>query len=91
MTVRLQQSDTMLLRAARRDPEARRVFYRGHADARRPHARLRKALELRVVHEFSYEEVARAAGISEPNARLRVSRAIRAIGLRLAPREGDST
>jgi RNA polymerase sigma-70 factor, ECF subfamily len=40
----------------------------------------RRVLELRVVQERPYEEVARAMGISEPAARARVSRGLRALG-----------
>jgi RNA polymerase sigma factor (sigma-70 family) len=39
----------------------------------------RAALQLRVVEERSYAEVARAMGVSEPTARARVSRALRAM------------
>jgi RNA polymerase sigma factor (sigma-70 family) len=40
----------------------------------------RRALELRVVQERPYRDVARDLGISEPAARARVSRALRALG-----------
>ena len=40
----------------------------------------RRALELRIVHERSYAEVARDLGISEVAARARVSRGLRALG-----------
>jgi RNA polymerase sigma-70 factor (ECF subfamily) len=43
----------------------------------------RKALELRVVQQLDYEEVAGALGCSQNAARLRVSRALRALGLKL--------
>jgi RNA polymerase sigma factor (sigma-70 family) len=43
----------------------------------------RRALELRVVHQLDYEEVAGALGCSQNAARLRVSRALRALGLKL--------
>lgn len=49
---------------------------------------LREALELRILHELSYEELARSSGISEPNARLRVSRALRAMRRRLETAQG---
>jgi RNA polymerase sigma factor (sigma-70 family) len=39
----------------------------------------REALQLRVVEEMPYEEVARRLGVSEPAARARVSRALRAL------------
>lgn len=45
----------------------------------------RRALELRVVQEHSYAEVARLLGITELAARARVSRALRAIGAALEP------
>lgn len=52
----------------------------------------RRALELRVVQERSYSEVAAAEGISELAARARVSRGLRALGrlleLQLALGEG---
>jgi RNA polymerase sigma factor (sigma-70 family) len=44
----------------------------------------REALELRVVQERPYEEVARLLRISEPTARQRVARALRVLGRRLA-------
>jgi RNA polymerase sigma factor (sigma-70 family) len=54
----------------------------------------RRALELRVVQERSYEEVAREMGISEPAARARVSRGLRTLGraldVRTATQEGSS-
>jgi RNA polymerase sigma factor (sigma-70 family) len=54
----------------------------------------RRALELRVVQERPYEEVAREMGISEPAARARVSRGLRALGraldVRMATQEGSS-
>src|SRR3954451_24364011 len=42
----------------------------------------RKALELRGVQQLDYEEVAGAMGCSQNAARLRVSRALRALGLK---------
>ncbi len=42
-----------------------------------------RALELRVVQQLDYEEVAGALGCSQNAARLRVSRALRALGLKL--------
>jgi RNA polymerase sigma factor (sigma-70 family) len=39
----------------------------------------RQALRLRVIEERSYPEVARVLGVSEPTARARVSRALRAL------------
>jgi RNA polymerase sigma factor (sigma-70 family) len=39
----------------------------------------REALQLRVVEEMPYEEVARRLGVSEPAARARVSRGLRAL------------
>ena len=44
----------------------------------------REALELRVVQERPYDEVARLLQISEPTARQRVARALRALGRGLA-------
>jgi RNA polymerase sigma-70 factor, ECF subfamily len=43
----------------------------------------RRALELRVVQQMDYEEVAGALGCSQNAARLRVSRALRSLGLKL--------
>ena len=43
----------------------------------------RRALELRVVQQLDYEEVAGALGCSQNAARLRVSRALRSLGLKL--------
>jgi RNA polymerase sigma factor (sigma-70 family) len=45
----------------------------------------RRALELRVVQQLSYDEVAGRLGCSENAARLRVSRALRTLTLELAP------
>lgn len=44
---------------------------------------LREILELRVVGELDYPDVAAAAGISEANARMRVVRGLRALRARL--------
>jgi RNA polymerase sigma factor (sigma-70 family) len=44
----------------------------------------REALQLRVVEEMPYEEVARRLGVSEPAARARVSRGLRALQRTLA-------
>ena len=46
-------------------------------------AEQRRALELRVVQQLDYEEVAGALGCTQNAARLRVSRALRALGLKL--------
>jgi RNA polymerase sigma factor (sigma-70 family) len=46
---------------------------------------LREALELRVVDGLSYAEISLATRVSEPNARARVSRALRALSTRLTP------
>ena len=43
----------------------------------------RRALELRVVQQLDYEEVAGALGCSQNAARLRVSRALRSLGMKL--------
>ena len=43
----------------------------------------RRALELRVLQQLDYEEVARALGCTQNAARLRVSRALRSLGLQL--------
>jgi RNA polymerase sigma factor (sigma-70 family) len=40
----------------------------------------RRALQLRIVEEQPYEDVARSLGISQPAARARVSRGLRALG-----------
>ncbi|WP_354697224.1 RNA polymerase sigma factor YlaC [Paraconexibacter sp. AEG42_29] len=50
----------------------------------------REALRLRVVEERSYDEVARTLGVSEPTARARVSRGLRALaqGLEHSSRSG---
>lgn len=45
----------------------------------------RKALQLRVIQELSYEEVARKLGTSEATARARVSRGLRALAVALEP------
>src|SRR3954469_10641609 len=43
----------------------------------------RRAVELRVVEEYGYAEVAQALGITEQNARARVSRGLRGLALAL--------
>jgi RNA polymerase sigma-70 factor (ECF subfamily) len=51
----------------------------------------REAVRLRIIEERSYPEVASALGITEDNARARVSRGLRALSSRLVPateREG---
>jgi RNA polymerase sigma-70 factor (ECF subfamily) len=55
------------------------------AELERLSAEQREALRLRVVEEHSYEEVARALGISEQAARARVSRGLRALAETLEP------
>ncbi len=49
----------------------------------------REALQLRVVKEHAYPEVARALGISEATARARVSRALRALSDATSRLEGS--
>ena len=46
-------------------------------------AEQQRALELRVVQQLDYEEVAGALGCTQNAARLRVSRALSALGLKL--------
>ena len=50
----------------------------------------RRALELRVVQQLSYDEVAGQLGCSENAARLRVSRALRTLTLALGGAEGTA-
>jgi RNA polymerase sigma factor (sigma-70 family) len=45
----------------------------------------RSALQLRVVEELPYDEVARRLGTTEPTARARVSRGLRALAVALEP------
>jgi RNA polymerase sigma-70 factor (ECF subfamily) len=45
----------------------------------------RQALELRIVRELPYPQVAQQLGIAEPAARARVSRALRVLALALEP------
>jgi len=47
--------------------------------------RQRQAVQLRVVDELPYEEVARRLGITEPTARARVLRGLRALAAALEP------
>jgi RNA polymerase sigma factor (sigma-70 family) len=54
------------------------------AELKRLTADQRVALQLRVIEEMPYEEVAARLGISEPTARARVSRALRAMQHSLA-------
>jgi RNA polymerase sigma factor (sigma-70 family) len=51
-------------------------------------AEQREAVRLRIVEERSYEEVARALGISEQAARARVSRGLRTLARALEPHRG---
>jgi RNA polymerase sigma-70 factor, ECF subfamily len=51
-------------------------------------AEQREALQLRVVQEHSYAELARCLGITEQTARARVSRALRALAAATAQPEG---
>ena len=50
----------------------------------------RRALELRVVQQLSYDEVAGRLGCSQNAARLRVSRALRTLTLELGGAEGSA-
>jgi RNA polymerase sigma-70 factor (ECF subfamily) len=50
----------------------------------------RRALELRVVQQLSYDEVAGRLGCSQNAARLRVSRALRTLTLELGRAEGSA-
>ena len=50
----------------------------------------RRALELRVVQQLSYDEVAGRLGCSQNAARLRVSRALRTLTLALGRRRGSA-
>ena len=50
----------------------------------------RRALELRVVQQLSYDEVAGRLGCSQNAARLRVSRALRTLTLELGRAEGPA-
>ena len=47
----------------------------------------RAALQLRVIDDHPYPEIASRLGVSEPTARARVSRALRALALAMEPRE----
>jgi RNA polymerase sigma factor (sigma-70 family) len=54
----------------------------------------RRALQLRIVEELPYPEVARRLGTTEPTARARVSRGLRALAVALDPvvtHEGGTT
>jgi RNA polymerase sigma factor (sigma-70 family) len=70
------------------DVEAQLVREAGLSDLRRELAGAldalsedtRRALELRVVHELPFADVARRLSITEPTARARVSRGLRALG-----------
>ena len=53
-------------------------------------AEVREAVRLRVVEELGYPAVARRLGISEPAARARVSRGLRALATALDPLEGKT-
>lgn len=59
------------------------------AELERLSADQREALRLRVVEERSYQEVAAALGISEPAARARVSRGLRALAQSLEPQRAN--
>jgi RNA polymerase sigma-70 factor (ECF subfamily) len=58
-------------------PELRARVRSGLEQLSGPH---RQALHLRIVDELPYDEVARRLGVSEPTARARVSRGLRALG-----------
>ncbi len=49
----------------------------------------RRAIQLRIVQEKPYPEVARELGTSEPTARARVSRGLRALAIALEPGFGQ--
>ncbi|MDA0178744.1 RNA polymerase sigma factor [Solirubrobacter phytolaccae] len=49
----------------------------------------RRAVELRVVEDLSYAELATTLGVSEPTARARVSRGLRALAIALPPPAHD--
>jgi RNA polymerase sigma-70 factor (ECF subfamily) len=51
---------------------------------------LRRAVELRVIHEADYAEVSATLGISIQSARMRVSRGLRALGRRAGSAAGSS-
>jgi RNA polymerase sigma-70 factor (ECF subfamily) len=48
----------------------------------------REVVELRVVYELDYPQIARRLGISEQTARARLSRGLRALGAALDAAEG---
>lgn len=52
-------------------------------------AEQRRAVELRVVEDLSYADLASALGVSEATARARVSRGLRALALAIPPRAHD--
>lgn len=58
-----------------------RAAVSGELERLRPEHRL--AVQLRIVDELGYDEIAQALDISEPNARARVSRGLRALAPRL--------
>lgn len=62
-----------------------RLALRRHLDSLAPHER--DALELRIVQELSYEEVASRLAIRPAAARLRVSRALRRLALAVPKEE----
>lgn len=49
----------------------------------------RRALQLRIVEELPYQEVARQLEVTEPTARARVSRALRALAASIEPEFAD--
>jgi RNA polymerase sigma-70 factor (ECF subfamily) len=51
----------------------------------------RDALQLRVVEEQSYQQVAAALGVSEQTARARVSRGLRSLARALEPDHAPTT
>jgi RNA polymerase sigma-70 factor (ECF subfamily) len=53
-------------------------------------AEQREVVELRVVRELDYAQIARRLGISEPTARARLSRGLRALGAALDGAEGTA-
>ncbi len=56
------------------------------AELRRLSDEQRRAIHLRIIEELPYPEVARVSGTTEPTARARVSRGLRALAAALEPR-----
>lgn len=78
----IDEEDLLLIEQRAGLPELRETLAR---ELVRLSATQRDALQLRVIEEHSYEQVAAALGVSEQTARARVSRALRSLARAMEP------